>query len=133
MYLNLLEEQEKSSFLILAKKMISADGKIDDKELEMLELMKVEMQIEDDEKDYTNIELSEICKNFQSTQSKVAVLLELIGLSISDGDFGEDERREIEQVASIFQIPLNKINEYTTWVKDMLDLTQKGFQFLNEN
>ena len=61
MFLNLLKPEEKSAFLTLAKRVIAADQVIAAKEMVMLESMKKELEINDDQVEDLDEDLSSLC------------------------------------------------------------------------
>jgi len=133
MYLNILQETEKKAFLQLAAHIIKSDKKIEDTEIAMFNAMKIELQFPNFNFVEEFADIKSVCSNFKSHQSKIAVLIELIGLSYSDGEFAKEELEIISEVAQIFEIKEDLIIEIQNWVIKMVDLTNQGYCFFSKN
>lgn len=117
MFLNLLKPEEKSAFLTLAKKVIAADSVIADKEMILLESMKKEMEISDDELENLEEDIESLCAYFSSSKSKVSALMELIGIGFVDGNFVHEEQEVIYQIASFMDISKEETTMYIDWAR----------------
>ena len=90
MFLSLLDDKEKRAFAELAEKMIAADGIVVGREAATVAALKGEMGIPTAVDADNNLE--SLAEAFTSRRSKVAALLELIGLGYSDTSFSVTER-----------------------------------------
>jgi len=131
MYLTVLNDKEKKAFLNLASQIIDADQVVSNKELGMLNAMKIELQVNDFSPDEFGI--VELCEQITNKQSQIATMIELIGLAYSDGTIADSEMDIIIKVANCFGISELQIDEYKEWVMKMLDLTNQGYCFFAEN
>ena len=98
MYLNMLDNDEKIAFAELAEKMIEADGLVVGRETTALAALKAEAGVTD--ASGSGRTADELAGVFQSRRSKVAALLELIGLGYSDTSFSLGEESLINAVAN---------------------------------
>jgi len=133
MFLHILNNDEKILFYHLAKQIVASDNKIEEIEQLTLQYMRSEMNLDDsvDKMQINDIDTRILQVN--SYKSKVAILLELIGLCLADEDFADEERKLINKIANNFKISQNQIDSYTNWSNQMLDLTQESRMFFIEN
>ena len=106
MYLALLNEEEKISFLGMAYNLATVDGDYSETEKNVINGYCQELQILFDEK--TMIKpmgdlINEIAMN-SSERTKKIFIFELIGLAITDGNYDNDERQIIAKIESGFGV-----------------------------
>lgn len=117
MFLNLLKQEEKIAFLSLAKKIISIDSMISKQEMILLESMKRELEIEENQIAYIDGSIEEICAKFTNSKSKVSAIMELIGIGFVDGKFVLEEENLIYQIADAMSISREETNMYIDWAR----------------
>ncbi len=117
MFLNLLRTEEKNAFLSLAKKVISADKVIADKELVLLESMKKELELSEELIEDLPDGIPELCDRFSSSKSKVSALMELIGIGFVDGQFVHEEQEMIYEIANYMGISKEETTMYIDWAR----------------
>ncbi|MDX2306206.1 MAG: hypothetical protein NW226_25580 [Microscillaceae bacterium] len=117
MFLNLLKPEEKSAFLTLAKRVIAADQVIASKEMVMLESMKKELEITDEQIEELEDDLPSLCSKFSSSKSKVSALMELIGIGFVDGQFVHEEQDVIYEIAQHMGISKEETTMYVDWAR----------------
>jgi uncharacterized tellurite resistance protein B-like protein len=119
MFLNLLKPEEKSAYLTLARRVISADSTIAKEEQTLLEAMKRELELSEDIIDYLpdSVSIRELCDMFVSSKSKVSALMELIGIGFVDGHFVHQEKEVIYQIAENMGISKDETTMYIDWAK----------------
>lgn len=117
MFLNLLKPEEKTAFLTLAKKVISADSFISLKETTLLESMKKELEIDEEIFHELTDSIEDVCKSFGSSKSKVSALMELIGIGFVDGEFAHEEQDLIFEIAQFMDISKEETAMYIDWAK----------------
>ncbi|MCU0444349.1 MAG: hypothetical protein MUE85_05475 [Microscillaceae bacterium] len=119
MFLNLLKPEEKSAYLTLARRVISADSTIAKEEQTLLEAMKRELELSDEGIDYLpdSLSIRELCDMFVSSKSKVSALMELIGIGFVDGQFVHQEKEVIYQIAESMGISKDETTMYIDWAK----------------
>ena len=130
MYLNLLDNDEKLAFAELAEKMIEADGIVIGREVAALASLKAEMGISD--ADGAGRTVDELAGVFRSRRSKVAALLELIGLGYSDISFHVSEESLVNSVANQMAIPPDELHEIESWVKEHVNLVRRALILMRE-
>ena len=130
MYLNLLDDDEKRAFAELAEKMIEADGLVIGREASTLAALKAEMgAIETGGGERTPQDLAGV---FKSRRSKVAALLELIGLGYSDTAFSVSEESLVNSVANQMAISPDELQGIEDWVKEPFSLIRRALILMRE-
>jgi uncharacterized tellurite resistance protein B-like protein len=131
MFLILLTEKQKTAFLALAGRLIESDARLCPEEQNLRELMNREMGFSR-ELVVQSREITEVLHEFDSRKAKVAVLLELLGLAYSDGDYGKEEKHLIEQIAAEFEISKEEVLAMENWALRQLALAYESTQFFSE-
>ena len=130
MYLNLLDVDEKRAFAELAEKMIEADGLVIGREAATLAALKAEMGMTGTEAEGRTVE--ELAGVFKSRRSKVAALLELIGLGYSDTAFSVNEESLVNAAANQMAISPDDLHQIEDWVKDHFSLIRRALILMRE-
>jgi len=131
MFLTLLTETQKTAFLALAKRLIESDERLSLEGENLMEIMKREMGFPR-EIVVRPGEITEVLHEFNSRKARVAVLLELLGLAHSDGDYGKEEKRLIEQTAAGFEISEEEVLAMENWALRQLALAYEATRFFSE-
>ena len=125
MFLAQLEERQKAAFLVLADTIIRADGAVAHQESAMLAAMKAEMGLSDAvEPDGRSI--GDAVSVFATRPTKIAAMLELIGLSMADGHVHDREASALETLASAFGLPPVEFEVLRNWVVRQFALTREA-------
>ena len=124
MYLNLLDDDEKRAFAELAEQMIEADGLVIGREASSLAALKAEMGMSDAGGGGRTV--------FSSRRSKVAALLELIGLGYSDTAFSVSEESLVNTVANRMAIGPDDLHQIEDWVKEHFSLIRRALILMRE-
>jgi uncharacterized tellurite resistance protein B-like protein len=130
MFLNLLEKEEKMAFAVLAERMIQTDGIVVGSEAVAIAALKGEMGIESADAGGRAVE--ELAAVFASRRSKVAALLELIGLGYSDTSFHVTERSLVWKAAAEMGISADELAHLEGWVQKYVELVRQGMVFMRE-
>jgi len=130
MFLNMLTVEEKGAFAELAEKMIQADGIEIGRETAALAALKAEMGISGSVGNDHSI--SELAGVFASKRSKIAALLELMGLGYSDTSFSVDEESLVTGVASEMGVSPEELAEVEAWVKDHVALIRRALVLMRD-
>ena len=130
MYLNLLDIDERRAFAELAEKMIEADGLVIGREAAALAALKAEMGMRDEGGNGRSVD--ELACIFKSRRSKVAALLELIGLGYSDTSFNVNEESLVNAVANRMGIGPDDLRGIEDWVKDHFSLVRRALILMRE-
>jgi hypothetical protein len=129
-YLNLLDDDEKRAFAELAEKMIEADGLVIGREAAALAALKAEMGMS--ETGSGGRSADELAGVFKSRRSKVAALLELIGLGYSDTAFNVNEESLVNTVANQMAISPDELHQIEDWVKEHFSLIRRALILMRE-
>jgi uncharacterized tellurite resistance protein B-like protein len=129
-YLNLLDDDEKRAFAELAEKMIEADGLVIGREASALAALKAEMGMT--ETDGGGRSVDELAGVFKGRRSKIAALLELIGLGYSDTAFSVSEESLVNQVANQMAVAPDDLHQIEEWVQDHFSLVRRALILMRE-
>lgn len=126
-----LTPDEQRTLMELLIAMAKADGEVVDIEEEILQQYADLIDIDLDELDGDR-SVEELAAKFESPESRVAVLQEVLRLSHLDGYFAEDEKRAILQVAGVMGIPTEFVRRVDRWVVEGLRWVWEGEELVNE-
>ncbi len=129
MFLNLLDSDEKRAFAELAEKMIEADGLVIDREAAAVAALKAEMGISGTGGGRSVEALAGV---FHSKQSKVAALLELIGLGYSDVNFSVNEKSLVDVAARQMGVTRDELASVEAWVRDHVSLIRRALVLMRD-
>lgn len=134
MFLNLLNDEEKSIFLKLAISVIQADGKLEESEKAIVAEYAREMGMET----YTLNEtiepllLAEKIGKSSSDSVKRIFLLELLACAQADGDFTADEQCLIKSFVKAFGLSESSLNETLDLLNEYTKISHKLMSFIQE-
>jgi hypothetical protein len=129
-FLNMLDDDEKRAFAELAERLVESDGLVIGREAQALAALKAEMGIGDSDDGQRSVE--DLAGVFKGRRSKVAALLELIGLGYSDTSFSVDEESLINKIASQMAIPPDELRAIEDWVRDHFALIREAMILMRE-
>lgn len=130
MYLNLLDDDEKRAFAELAERMIEADGLVVGREEAAVAALKAEMGLADAREGVHTVD--ELAGVFKDRRSKIAALLELIGLGYSDTSFSVDEESLINAVANRMAIAPDELHSIEAWVQEHFALVRRALILMRD-
>ena len=130
MFLNMLDTDEKVAFAELAEKMVEADGLVIGREAAALAALKAEMGLK--KSDGGGRSLDELAGIFKGRRSKIAALLELMGLAYSDTAFSLSEESLVNAVANRMAVTPDELHAVEAWVKDHVDLVRRALILMRE-
>jgi len=130
MFLNMLDEEEKQAFALLAEKMIEADGIVVGSEAAALAALEGEMGISRQEASRRPVE--ELAGIFRSRRTQAVALLELIGLGYSDTSFCVDEKSIVSVAANAMGFSSDELSTLEGWVKRYVDLVRDAMTLIRE-
>ncbi|MCF7922494.1 MAG: TerB family tellurite resistance protein [Candidatus Marinimicrobia bacterium] len=131
MFLAHLSVEQKRAFMVLAKRLMLADEDFAKEEKEILELMSIETGVPIPE----NIDGEEtkiLLELFPDKKSRVATMLEFIGIVYADSNVDPSEDQFISEVASAFQMTQSEIADYTSWITRQINLHKEAISFFDE-
>jgi len=123
--------QLRKAFLGLAKKILIADdGTIDNEEEDYLRNICAEMSLSTtDEVVVTNNTLSEL---FPSISEKKVVLLELVALAYSNGEYHKNEKTFIEDIILKLKLDISILSDLEENVSSFFKIQKKLLSFITE-
>jgi hypothetical protein len=130
MFLNLLDSNEKLAFAELAERMIESDGIVVGREASALAALKAEMGVAGESQDNRGVE--ELAAVFSSRRSKVAALLELIGLGYSDTSFSVTERSLVSEAAQAMKVSGRELFGIESWVENHVEMIKRALVMMRE-
>ncbi|MDD6487885.1 MAG: hypothetical protein PUF61_13170 [Spirochaetales bacterium] len=134
MFLNQLNNEERSIFLKLAIAVIKADGKLEEKEKLFVAEYSREMGVTDYDLN-ENIEplgLAEKIGKDSTDAVKRIFLLELVALANADGEFAESEKTLILSLLQKFGLTENQLNDCIKLLAEYNDILAKLTTFIQE-
>lgn len=130
MYLHLLSETNKASFMAIARAICAADGNFSDSERFMLDIYAKEMGLASIESSIAADEAVTTLAETGSDKEKRIIVLELVGLSLADEDFSAEERAFLQAVVGKFNISEEFVSQCETAVGRYLDLQNEFNQLV---
>lgn len=131
MFLNLLTDRQKQSFLALATKTVMADGEVVPRENVTLNVRVAEMggnvkAPPDEIYGAPNFDV------FDTPLSQMIVVLELLVIAYSDEEYHEDEKPIIHELVEKFGISNEHYELFESWAKRQSPLSVEGWNFITE-
>lgn len=130
MFLNLLDNDEKHAFAELAEMMIKSDGLVIGREEAALASLKAEMGIAGSPAEARSIE--DLAGVFRSWRSKIAAMLELIGLGYADTNFSVDEKSMVHKLADHMGLTASELAEVEAWVREHVNLVRRALILMRD-
>ncbi|MDR4945397.1 TerB family tellurite resistance protein [Neobacillus cucumis] len=121
MFLEELEQEEKTAFLELAVMIASSDGNVSIFETTVLNKYQKELELEDYKP--TGMAVGEILKTFKSERSKNIVLTELFQLIYADGVFQDEEGEFVRLIKEHFGFEEDEFNSFKDWIEKIRELS----------
>ena len=128
MFLFDLSDTQKEAFLIVGIQFIHADGKVTIEEKKLFELMRREISVEipPDAREFNRLDLIEA---FDTTESKIVLLLELLHLGYIDGEFSQPEHDFLIEFADRLGFTEDQLTTYAHWVLGNIAWQQEASKF----
>ncbi|MES1954167.1 TerB family tellurite resistance protein [Salinisphaera hydrothermalis] len=126
MFLNRLPLAEKEAFIRLAHYVADVDDDFSPKEQHIIDKYCMEMQIDDTEYSRDSFDLVSVLSVFEEESHKRIVLLEIMALIFSDGDFHQSEEAVLNQIVEHFGLNPNLVIVYKEWARGILALYVQG-------
>jgi len=126
MFLNQLSENEKNAFISLSVHVSNANGAFVDEERAMVQEYCKEMGILFFDAEKT-ISLDETISVFKDSNVRIKkiVLLEILGLAYSDGEFDNSEKGFIKEYAKKIGLSDNDVDKQTEVIKVYIEALKK--------
>ena len=129
MFLNLLNDRQKQSFLALATKVVMADGGVVPEENVTLNVRVAEMGGDikappDEIYGAPNVAV------FDTDQARSIVLMELLVIAYSDDEFHMDEKPIISELAEAFNVSAGRLQLFEEWARRQAPLSVEGWALI---
>ena len=128
MYLSQLNQEEKQAFFNLAYKMVAYNG-IEPEEHALLMGAVAEMGLKRVERPAA-VDIPTECSRFGSVASKRLAVLELLVLSLADGNFQLEEQRLTQQILNAFGLGERELGEMLAWADRWFAVYNDGRTFV---
>lgn len=128
MFIQNLNQKQQSVLLDLCEQVIRIDGIVDEKEKEMLAVLHSQCMrgVEP-----LHIEKKEITKLFDSSLSKVSLMLEMLGIAYANDDYHPEQAKLITEYANVLGITEGKMIELEDWIKKQFSLFKEVQKFFD--
>jgi tellurite resistance protein len=123
-------KNEVTAFMQLLVLIAKADGKITKEEIDFLNDYSNNTGL--DWKELKEISLEEILSEFKTFSSKIEVMQELVKLAMIDGDYSDEEKAGVKEIAHILSLPESKVIAIEDWVRRGLEWIAEGQALKNE-
>ncbi len=124
MFIENLNVKQQGVLLYLADKTMRSDGNLAPEQLKMIETLKSHCGSDAEKTEgLTNNEVSQL---FHSNKEKISLILELLGVAFSDGEYHEKEEEFIAEVGNSLGIESTLLKDCETWVKRQLMLVKEA-------
>lgn len=128
MFIANLSPQQQEILIGLAMQLIEVDGKIDDRELEMLEVLRSQCDREVKVNKFSSMD--DLPSVFGDQKSRVSMLLELLAIAYADEDFDDKEKDAIETIRLKLDIPGVLFEDMESWVCRQMILSKEAQLFM---
>ena len=127
MFLENLIGKEKSAFLGLAQKVVHADGLLSAREAQLLTALEAAAG-----ETVAQGTIDSLAAVFQTRQSRVSALLELMGLGLADGEYHPAETKLIKEIAKALGFTEDELIGMESWVVRQVALIEEAAGFWTE-
>lgn len=134
MFLKFMNTNEKELFLELANYLIRVDDEVANEEIEMLDGFRLEMDMPNDFYEIKNLNKDILLHAFSTIEkvNKKKIIIELLGLALSDNNYDIKEMEFLADLANIAQVRENEINELKDLIFSLNKIYQKFGIFISE-
>ncbi len=130
MWLSVLSDDQRHALLRLAHNVVVSDGLLDPNEEGMLDEFRREMDLSDpDELEY--LELDGIDEVFDSRQTRIVALLNLLKLSYADGAFEIEEECLLKEISQSFEVADAEFQLLDNWIKRLIALEGEALELMS--
>ncbi len=129
MFVDRLNPMQQGALLSIATQLMEADGNVAHQETELLNALRSQMTTDFSREHFSVNDLPEI---FNSTSTKAAFLLELLGVAHADADYHASEKQFIKTVSAALSIPEARLADMESWVYKQFALVREAQQLMEE-
>ena len=128
MFVQNLNERQQGALLHYADEVMRIDGRIDADELIAMDILRNQAEPGVNAED---VPIEQLPGLFEDRLSRVAFLLELVGMGYANKDFDPKESELVGRVAEVFSFHDDGTMEaIEAWVRDQLTLAEKARQLM---
>ena len=130
MFLGMLNEKEQKNFMELASIAMNVDGKVDERERQVMDVYRRETNLLDYK--LQNKKESELVTAFQASTKKVkkAVIIELAGVLDADEVIDGSEESWILNIGTEWGFRASEVRKMVRWTQDFNDLLAEGYEII---
>lgn len=129
MFLSMLTQKQKETFLCLAHNVVVSDGDLTVGEELMMEEMRREMNLDTGFVPHY-VELDGIGDVFKTRKARTTVMIALIRLGYADGAFEVEEQSFLKVLCETFDISVSDFALIDNWVKRLVALEKEASAFM---
>ncbi len=128
MFLFDLTDSQKEAFLIVGIQFIHCDGKVTIEEKKLFEIMRREVSVEipPGAREFNRMELIE---TFDTAESRIILLLELLHLGYIDGEFSQPEHDFLLEFSDKLGFTEDQLTTYAHWVLGNIAWQREAVKF----
>lgn len=127
MFLNLLNDDQKSTFLGIALKLVRADGRIVDEEFSLMSAVQTELGW-DVQPDAWTLDHVEALEKFNEPRTRMVVMMELYLLAVCDGALPPEELEIFDVLARAFEMDDETQADALTWARQIAPVSVQGWR-----
>lgn len=133
MFLGELEGSHKEAFMALARRMVSADGKITPEEKQMLDDAVLELGLSaEPDFDAQLPKVKECCGAVLDPEARAFILLELASFAYVDHEYDESERELLHSVADLWRLDPLTVVRIEDWARRRVELSKEAVEVIQE-
>lgn len=122
---------QQEALLFLAKEFIAADDTISAKEQDVIERMAREAGLQIPPMRYV-LSHSAAIEALTTRKAQTVAMIELIGVAYADGEYVEEEKHYIQNLAEELGIPGVTVSEIEDWILRYIELNKEAEGFWSE-
>ena len=123
MFVQYLSERQQSALLHYAQQMARADGSVADDEQEQLDVLREQVQLGVEAVD---VPLDELAALFDDRMSRVAFLLEVVGMGYANDEFDPAESQLANDLVKALGVGDDVLDDIKSWVVRQLSLLREA-------
>ena len=127
MFVQYLSERQQSALLHYAFEVMRADSAVEAEERVHLDTLRTQAQPGVEAED---IPISELASLFEDRLSRIALLLELVGMGYADDEFSVRESKLIRDIAAALNIGPQDVANIESWVKRQMLLVEEAHELM---
>lgn len=123
MFVQYLSERQQAALLHYSVEVMRADNIVDAEEDAHLDVLRSQVRpgVEAEE-----VPISELLDLFEDRPSRIALLLELVGMGLVDEEFTVGESALVGRIAAAFEIGDDDLASVQSWVRRQLELVEEA-------